>query len=73
MHIYLALPARSIVLIIAKIKKKNNSTIKVSLSNGMALIIDKTITLRPLIEVIARKGRSTLSALNEFKLKPSPS
>ena len=52
-----------IVLAMAKIKKKNISTIKVSFNNGMALITESTRTRRPLMLVIARRGLSTRNAL----------
>jgi hypothetical protein len=70
-HVCLRSPLSIIVDAIAKIKKKNMSTIKVSLSKGMALMTESTKTRRPLILVMALKGLSTRKALSELRLKPA--
>ena len=64
MQRFLRYPPKSCNPAIAKIKKKNSSTIIVSLSSGIEDKRAETITFSPSIEEILFKGLKTLKALN---------
>lgn len=55
---------------IAKTRKKKKSTRRESLSRGIALIREDTITLKPCTEEIVLKGLITLKDLKALKLAP---
>lgn len=71
-HLFFRYPAKSYKPAIAKIKKKNNRTIIVSLSKGNEDNRAETITLRPSILDIDLSGLNTLKALRpeRFRLPP---
>lgn len=56
----------------ANTKKKNMSTSNESLSRGIALISEETMTLRPATLEIVRRGLITLKDLNALRFTPLP-
>lgn len=72
-HLFFRVPENNYVPAIAKVKKKPNRIIMVSLSMGRAEISAVIRTLRPLILEIVRRGLATLNALILDALKPPDS
>ena len=71
MHLYFSIPLKRLTPPVAKIRRKNMSTITVFWSSGRAFNTALTIILRPSMLVIALRGLSTLNARRDEIDKPS--
>jgi hypothetical protein len=65
-------PVKSCVPAIANTKKKKKSTSIESLSKGIALISEDTMTLKPATDEMVLRGLITLKDLRALRLTPEP-